>query len=136
MCGRQVFGTKNNVKVSTNGNTHSIPPSERGSPHPDYPAVPETQKSGSENGVDGGTPQSDRPERISVDVVARISTHALREERAFHICKNLIKNVDPDGNHIIRPIDIVRLTSLQGDKSSIVVCIFEHPGGKLSSKSR
>jgi serine/threonine protein kinase len=62
------------------------------------------------------------------EVVARVSTHALREERAYHICKNLIKNVDPDGDHIVRPIEIARLASQQGDKGPIVVCIFEFPG--------
>ncbi|PSS25331.1 hypothetical protein M430DRAFT_76255, partial [Amorphotheca resinae ATCC 22711] len=62
-----------------------------------------------------------------IDLVARISHHALREERAFHIC-NSIKSVDPDGHHIIRPLDLVRLTAQPGDKAPIVVCIFEHPG--------
>ncbi len=40
----------------------------------------------------------------------------------------MIKKVDPDGNHIIRPVDIIRLPSQQGDKGAIVVCIFESPG--------
>lgn len=63
-----------------------------------------------------------------MEVIARVSTHALREERAYHICKNLIKKVDPEGDHIIRPLDIARLTNQQGDKGPIVVCIFENPG--------
>lgn len=63
-----------------------------------------------------------------MEVVARISTHALREERAYSICKNVIKSVDPNGDHVVRPIDIVRLASLPGDRSPMVVCIFEHPG--------
>jgi serine/threonine protein kinase len=36
--------------------------------------------------------------------------------------------VDPDGNHIARPVDIMRLTSVQGDKDPIVVSIYEYPG--------
>lgn len=36
--------------------------------------------------------------------------------------------MDPDGHHIIRPLDLVRLTAQPGDKAPIVVCIFEHPG--------
>lgn len=36
--------------------------------------------------------------------------------------------MDPDGNHIARPVDIMRLTSMQGDKGPIVVSIYEHPG--------
>jgi serine/threonine protein kinase len=63
-----------------------------------------------------------------VEIVARVSQHALREERSYLICKNLTRSVDPDGNHIARPVDIMRLTSIQGDKGPIVVCIFEHPG--------
>lgn len=61
-------------------------------------------------------------------MVARVSTHALREERAYHTCKSLTRSVDPDGNHIVRPLDMVRLTSQQGDKGAIIVCIFEDPG--------
>ncbi|TVY23843.1 Hybrid signal transduction histidine kinase K [Lachnellula hyalina] len=61
-------------------------------------------------------------------VVARISIHALREERTYHICKNLIKSADPEGDHIVRPLEITRLASQQGDKGPIVVCIFENPG--------
>jgi signal transduction histidine kinase/predicted ATPase/CheY-like chemotaxis protein/serine/threonine protein kinase len=52
----------------------------------------------------------------------------LREERTYHICKNLIKSVDPDGEHIVKPIEITRLANQQGDKGPIVVCIFESPG--------
>ncbi|TVY38241.1 Two-component system protein A [Lachnellula subtilissima] len=61
-------------------------------------------------------------------IVARISIHALREERTYHICKNLIKSADPEGDHIVRPLEITRLASQQGDKGPIVVCIFENPG--------
>jgi serine/threonine protein kinase len=61
-------------------------------------------------------------------VVARVSIHALREERAYHICKNLSKNLDPDGNHIIRPVDIVRLNPQPGDKSPVMACIYESAG--------
>jgi serine/threonine protein kinase len=67
-------------------------------------------------------------EPASVNVVARVSSRILREERAYHICKNLIKSVDPEGNHIIRPIDIVRLNSQHGDRGPLIVCIFEYPG--------
>lgn len=60
--------------------------------------------------------------------MARVSTHVLREERTYHICKDLTRTVDPDGNHIARPVDIMRLTSIQGDKGPVVVSIYEHPG--------
>ena len=39
----------------------------------------------------------------------------------------LTGSADPDGIHIIRPIDIVRLTNEQGDES-LIVCIFEDAG--------
>lgn len=71
--------------------------------------------------------ESTNLETDNIEVVARISTHALREERSYHICKNLIHSVDPEGLHIVRPLDIVRLTSVQGDKGPIIVCIFERP---------
>ena len=63
-----------------------------------------------------------------VAVLARVSTHALREERAYHICLNLIQSVDPAGSHIVRPVDHLRLPAQQGDKGPIVVSIFEAPG--------
>lgn len=60
----------------------------------------------------------------------------MREERAYHICKSLIKKVDPEGDHIIRPLDMARLTSQQGDKEKgpIIVCIFEAPGPNALNK--
>lgn len=64
----------------------------------------------------------------AVAVLAKVSTHALREERAYHICLNLIQSVDPAGNHIVRPVDHLRLPAQQGDKGPIVVSIFEAPG--------
>lgn len=67
-------------------------------------------------------------------VLARVSSHTLREERAYHICKNLTKSVDPEGEHIVRPIDIVRLAAQQGDKGPIVVCIYEYIGDNYLEK--
>ena len=82
----------------------------------------------SESGSESGTSHDDSFQQARIEVVARISTHTLREERAYHVCKNLISSVDPEGNHIVRPVDIVRLTGQQGDKGPIIVCIFENPG--------
>ena len=61
-------------------------------------------------------------------VVARVSTHVLREERAFHIAKSLISTSDPNGEHIARPIDLLRLAPLPADKGAIIVAIYLHPG--------
>ncbi|KAF7551048.1 hypothetical protein G7046_g7830 [Stylonectria norvegica] len=61
-------------------------------------------------------------------VVARISYHALREERAFQIAKNLTATSDPDGIHIVKPIDFIRLNPVPGDRAVAVVAIYQHPG--------
>ncbi|ORY64032.1 putative histidine kinase HHK1p [Pseudomassariella vexata] len=61
-------------------------------------------------------------------VVARISYHVLREERAFHISKSLIATADPEGDHNVRPVDLVRLTPQPGDRGPIIVSIYEFPG--------
>ncbi|KAI1376153.1 putative histidine kinase HHK1p [Hypoxylon crocopeplum] len=61
-------------------------------------------------------------------IIARISYHVLREERAFHIAKNLIATADPKGVHNVKPIDLIRLTPQPGDRSAIIVAIYEQPG--------
>ncbi|KAI1632632.1 putative histidine kinase HHK1p [Biscogniauxia mediterranea] len=61
-------------------------------------------------------------------IVARVSYHVLREERAFHIAKNLIATADPDGAHNVRPIDLIRLSPQPGDRAPIIIAIYEHPG--------
>ncbi len=63
-----------------------------------------------------------------LSVVARVSYHVLREERAFHIAKNLCSTADPDGRHIVRPVDLLRLSPQPSDRGAIVVGIYENPG--------
>jgi serine/threonine protein kinase len=41
---------------------------------------------------------------------------------------NLSQSADPQGNHIVRPVDLVRLPNQHGDKGPIVVSIFEAHG--------
>lgn len=67
-------------------------------------------------------------------VVARVSFHVLREERGFQIAKNLIATVDTDGEHIVKPIDLIRLAPLPGDRSTIIVAIYKNPGPNYVSK--
>ncbi|KAE8452450.1 hypothetical protein EG329_000352 [Mollisiaceae sp. DMI_Dod_QoI] len=121
----QVFGYKkergSSAGVATAG-------SEKDSSYQDSQSVNEERKAVSESESESNVSHEEGAEPRRVEIVARVSTHALREERAYHICKNLIKKVDPDGNHIVRPVDIVRLPSQHGDKGAIVVCIFENPG--------
>ncbi|KAI0454486.1 putative histidine kinase HHK1p [Xylaria acuta] len=61
-------------------------------------------------------------------VVARVSYHVLREERAFQTAKILIATADPEGVHNTKPIDLVRLGPQSGDRGPIIVAIYEHLG--------
>ncbi|CZT04230.1 related to histidine kinase tcsA protein [Rhynchosporium graminicola] len=125
----QVFGWKDVVR-----NSNTTKPQSKGDSESNPSAQDSTSARGfrcneSESGSESNASHNDPSfESSRVQVIARVSRHALREERAYHICKNLIKKVDPEGDHIIRPLDITRLTSQQGDKGPIVVCIFENPG--------
>ncbi|KAJ5493210.1 hypothetical protein N7539_001956 [Penicillium diatomitis] len=67
-------------------------------------------------------------EQIWVPVVARVSTNVIRLEREFHMIKSIVQSSDPDCNHIIRPIDLVRLSPEPGDSGTLLVAIFESPG--------
>ena len=68
------------------------------------------------------------PERTYIPVVARLSTHALRIEREYHLCRSMIQTSDPDCKHTVRPVDLIRLSAQQGDSGTIIVSIFESPG--------
>ncbi|KAI1130300.1 putative histidine kinase HHK1p [Nemania abortiva] len=61
-------------------------------------------------------------------IVARVSYHVLREERAFHTAKILISNADPEGVHNVKPLDFLRLAPHPGDRGPIVVAIYESLG--------
>lgn len=140
---RQVNGTKHTSTPKRYSNTTLR--SEQTSSRPGTRGTSRTRNTDSEHGgsdsgmlhndaSDGGSIKSAHASSSGTRVIARISTHTLREERAFHICQNVIRSVDPDGNHIIRPVDLVRLPSQQGDKGPTVVCIFEHPGPNYLQK--
>ncbi len=61
-------------------------------------------------------------------MVGRISTHVLRIEREHRLCKSFIQTSDPDCSHTVRPIDLIRLPSRQGDEQTLIVSIFKSPG--------
>ncbi|KAM0247483.1 hypothetical protein ACHAQJ_009839 [Trichoderma viride] len=65
---------------------------------------------------------------VEEPVVARVSHHALREERAFQIAKSVSTTGDPNGEHIVKPLDLIRLSPATGDRGAIVVAIYQHPG--------
>lgn len=68
---------------------------------------------------------------IEEEVVARVSYHVLREERAFHMMKNLIATADPTQDHTIKPLDLIRLAPHPGDRGQIIVAIYQSPGRSL-----
>ncbi|KAI1298630.1 putative histidine kinase HHK1p [Xylaria venustula] len=68
-------------------------------------------------------------------IVARVSYHILREERAFHTAKILIAAADPEGVHNTKPIDLVRLSPQPGDRGPIIVVIYEHLGSNYLFKA-
>ena len=66
--------------------------------------------------------------QVSQPVVARVSIQALRLEREHRLCQTLLDTSDPAGKHVVRPFDLVRLPTQQGDRGPIVVSIVESPG--------
>ncbi|KAH0542799.1 hypothetical protein FGG08_002847 [Glutinoglossum americanum] len=78
----------------------------------------------SDDGSDASLPLKEG----SLRVFASISTRALRLEREYHLCKSISQTSDPDCKHIVKPIDLILLSSHQGDHGLIVVSIFESPG--------
>ncbi|KAK3989814.1 Two-component system protein A [Cladorrhinum sp. PSN332] len=65
---------------------------------------------------------------VEQQVVARVSYHVLREERAFHISKHIVASVDANAERIVKPLDLIRLAPMQGDRGTILVTIYEYPG--------
>ncbi|KAL9612330.1 MAG: hypothetical protein Q9167_003063 [Letrouitia subvulpina] len=70
---------------------------------------------------------SDR-EKSFIPVIARVSRHALRLEREYHLGKSFIQTSDPECNHTVRLIDLISLPGRQGDAGPLAVEIFQSPG--------
>lgn len=64
-------------------------------------------------------------------VIAKVSFHVLREERVFHMMKNLISTADPNQDHTIKPLDLIRLAPQPGDRGPIVVAIYHTTGENM-----
>ena len=128
-----VFGLKHlnqeNSGSTSIQRTDSTPSSPRLGPRPPL----RHHRTGSQ-GTQGTTATNDRGssrldgERTYTSVVARVSTHTLRIEREYHLCKSFIQTSDPDCAHTVKPLDFVRLPSRQGDEATLVASIFESPG--------
>lgn len=71
---------------------------------------------------------STRRDGDSLPVVARLSTHVIRLEREFHMLRSIIDTSDPESDHTVRPIDIIRLTPEPGDSTPLLVTLYEDPG--------
>ncbi|KAK0723180.1 hypothetical protein B0T26DRAFT_642287 [Lasiosphaeria miniovina] len=65
---------------------------------------------------------------VEEQVVAKLSYNVLREERAFHIAKSLVAGADPNCEHIVKPLELIRLAPLPGDRGAIIVTIYHSPG--------
>ena len=61
-------------------------------------------------------------------MVGRVSTHTLRLEREYQLCRSLIESADPNCEHTVRPLHFVKLPSEQENEEPLVVSIFESPG--------
>ncbi|CZR68471.1 related to histidine kinase tcsA protein [Phialocephala subalpina] len=119
-----VFGTK--LSGSNSSPSSSLPTSPAAdSARPQY-----VWKRPSRNRQDSSDSHRDTSSdgKGDIAVVARISVHVLRDERAYHICRTLVSTVDPNGRHVARPVDKVRLPSGDNGSLPVVVCIYEDPG--------
>ncbi|KAI9928928.1 hypothetical protein MW887_001321 [Aspergillus wentii] len=70
-------------------------------------------------------------EPVWIPVLARVSSHIIRLEREFHMIRSIVQTSDPDCNHTIRPIDLIRLPPDPGDAGPLLVAIFESPGPNM-----
>ncbi|EAW09822.1 putative sensor histidine kinase/response regulator [Aspergillus clavatus NRRL 1] len=70
-------------------------------------------------------------EPLWAPVVARVSSHVVRLEREFHMLRSIVQTSDPDCNHTIRPIDLIRLPPDPGDAGPLLVALFESPGPNM-----
>ncbi len=61
-------------------------------------------------------------------MVARISSHVLREERAFYVARSLISTVDLNGEHFPKPIDLMRLPPQPGERGPLILAVYQVPG--------
>lgn len=92
------------------------------------PILPSTPSTFDVNGYVTSPGEASQTQDSAEAVVARISTHVLRLEREYYLCRSLLETSDPDCKHVVQPLDLIRLPSQPGDRGSIVVSIFESPG--------
>jgi serine/threonine protein kinase len=121
-CNRHIFGSKQNAK-NRQVSLPSSPVVEEAGPRRDFSSPSVLKDDGEDYESDLRTVGA-----TSLQVIARISVHSLRDERMYNICKTLVAKADPNGDHIVPPVAITRLESRPEDEGPVVVCIFEDAG--------
>ncbi|KAK4162260.1 Two-component system protein A [Cladorrhinum sp. PSN259] len=143
-----IFGTRFVSPYSTTGPSQTTPAAlySSSNPSPSANFVPTNRSSASEHrpstakqqNETNGDYQPSSPVPVPVvssdtalveqQVVARVSYHVLREERAYHISKHIVASIDTNAERIAKPLDLIRLAPMQGDRGTILVTIYEYPG--------
>lgn len=118
--------------ASTPAATSSGPSSlARNSPRTDSrPPFRQHLRNGSETSSENSLSRLDQ-EPIWIPVLARVSSHIVRLEREFHMIRSIVQSSDPDCNHTIRPLDLIRLPPDPGDSGPLLVATFESPGPNM-----
>ncbi|KAF2445907.1 hypothetical protein P171DRAFT_431291 [Karstenula rhodostoma CBS 690.94] len=116
-------------RSSSRGRTGT--PSTSSSPSPDTTRPPPFSKSHKSSGSDASeyapvTQPTDLPKERSV--VCRVSTHTLRIEREYQLCKMINKKSDPQARHFVRPVELVSLPPKAGNNEPMVAFVCEAPG--------
>lgn len=117
--------------IATSSNPTSSGPSSlnRNSPRAELrPRISTRRASVSETSSELSLSRGGDQEQIWIPVIARVSTNVVRLEREFHMLRSIVQSSDPDCNHTIRPIDLIRLPPDPGDVGTLLVAIFESPG--------
>ena len=67
-------------------------------------------------------------EALGMPIMARVSTQIVKLEREFYMLKSLVQSSDPDCNHTVRPVELVRLPPDPSDTGPILVAVYEALG--------
>ncbi|OCK81994.1 hypothetical protein K432DRAFT_424503 [Lepidopterella palustris CBS 459.81] len=118
------FGIQNIFKDGTHSRTRSSPHSSASHSPDKRPPLRAHISSSSDTSV--SSTELDIPQRRQV--VARVSSHALRLEREFHLSELVIEQSDPDCKHFVRPLEFIRFPPKAGTNENMVCSIFEAPG--------
>lgn len=130
---RHFWGTRFAPKYSSQHSATSARgfPSSTGVSPSEPPASVESKSPHSEASADD---ESSTGAVLEEPIVAKVSYHVLREERVFHMMKNLLATADPNQDHIIKPLELLRLTPQPGDRGQVVVAIYQDPGENILPK--